>query len=172
MVVCSSKTQKQLSGFEFFSVPGSVFRIMRIAAAIAWVKNRKRYSLAILFVAASGFAIDRWFISGLIASKWIGLPQYASAMRELQRESRTWGIVALTLEFASLALLVPRWPKETQALMDNPLLTYAVSPNARTEYLRRCVLHIGLCFLGTLVAAILIPLIAYAFGAPLQTKLH
>lgn len=98
--------------------------------------------------------------SGLIASKWIGLPQYASAMRELQNESRNWGIVALVLEIAALALVLPRWPKEELALTKNSTLAFSTGWNAPTEYLGRCILHAGLCLLGTLGLAILIPLIA------------
>jgi hypothetical protein len=51
---------------------------MKAATVFGWLKNRPRYSLTILFAVASGYAIDRWFFSGVMASKWIGLPQYAS----------------------------------------------------------------------------------------------
>jgi len=79
---------------------------------LLWLKNRPRYLFAVLVVTAAAYAVDRWFISGLVASKWIGLPQYASAMKELQNESRNWGIAALVLESAALALSLPRWSKE------------------------------------------------------------
>jgi hypothetical protein len=74
---------------------GNANKKMKATTLLSWLKNRPRYSLAILLAAASSYAIDRWFFSGVMASKWIGLPQYASAMRELQNESRNWGIVAL-----------------------------------------------------------------------------
>jgi membrane protein YqaA with SNARE-associated domain len=80
---------------------------MKATTVLDWMKNRPLYSLAILLGAASGYAIDRWFFSGLMASKWIGLPQYASAMKELQNESRNWGIVVVVLEIATLALVLP-----------------------------------------------------------------
>jgi hypothetical protein len=143
---------------------------MKATTVLGWLKNRPRYLLAILLVAASSYAIDRWFFSGLIASKWIGLPQYASAMRELHNESRNWGIVALVLELAALALVLPSWPKEELALTKNSLLTLSTGRNVRTEYLGRCVLNAGLCLLGTPGLAILIPLIADSFGAVVHAK--
>jgi hypothetical protein len=143
---------------------------MKATTVLGWLKNQPRYSLAIFLVAASSYATDRWFFSGLIASKWIGLPQYASAMRNLQNESRNWGIVALVLEIAALALVLPRWPKEELALTKNSPLTLSTRRNVRTEYLGRCILHGGLCLLGTLGLAIVIPLIANSFGAVVHAK--
>ena len=137
---------------------------MKATTLLSWLKNRPRYSLAILLAAASSYAIDRWFFSGVMASKWIGLPQYASAMRELQKESRNWGIVALVLEIVALALVLPRWPKKELALPKNSPITLSSRRNARTEYLGLGILHAGLCLLGTLGLAILIPLLANSFG--------
>jgi hypothetical protein len=136
---------------------------MRATAVLGWVKNRPRYSLAILFIAATGYAIDRWFFSGVMASKWIGLPQYASAMTKLQNESRNYGIVALALGAVALALALPRLPKQELVLIRNAPLTLSTERNAWTEYLGRCILHGGLCFLATFAFAILIPLIANFF---------
>jgi hypothetical protein len=119
---------------------------MKATTLLSSLKNRPRYSLAILLAAASSYAIDRWFFSGLMASKWIGLPQYASAMRELQNESRNWGIVALVLVIAALTLVLPRWPKHELALTKNSPLTLSTERNVWTEYLGRCILHAGLCF--------------------------
>ncbi|HTF24965.1 MAG TPA: hypothetical protein VK937_13780 [Candidatus Limnocylindria bacterium] len=129
---------------------------MKVTTVLGWLKDRPGYSLAILLVAASGYAIDRWFLSGLMASKWIGLPQYASAMRKLQNESRNWGIVVLVLEIAALALVLPRWPKGELALTKNSVLTLSTERNVWTEYLGRCILHTGLCILGTLGLAFLV----------------
>ena len=61
-------------------------------------KNNLRYLVATLSAAGAAYAVDRWFLSGVMASKWIGLPQYASAMSQLQMESRHWGIAALVAE--------------------------------------------------------------------------
>jgi hypothetical protein len=143
---------------------------MKATTLLNWLKNRPRYSLAILVAAASSYAIDRWFFSGVIASKWIGLPQYASAMRELQNESRNWGIVALVLEIVALALVLPRWPKKELALPKNFPITLSSERNARTEYLGLGILSAGLCLLGTLGLAILIPLIGNFFWAVIHAK--
>jgi len=143
---------------------------MKASTVLGWLKNRPRYSLVILLVAASGYATDRWFFSGLMASKWIGLPQYASAMKELQNESRNWGIAGVVLESAALALALPRWPKEEIALTRSSPLSLSSERNVWTEYLGRCILYAGLCLLGTVGLAILIPLIANSFGAVIGMK--
>ena len=143
---------------------------MKATTALSWIKNQPWYLLTILLVAASSYALDRWFAAGLTASKWIGLQQYASAMRELQNESRNWGIVAIAFEFAALALVWPRWPKENRALAEDSPLTLGVGLNARSEYVGRCMLRIGLCFLGTLGLAIVLPLIFDSFGAIHRAK--
>jgi hypothetical protein len=143
---------------------------MKATTALGWIKNQPVYLLTILLLAASSYAMDRWFFSGLTASKWIGLPQYASAMSELQNESRNWGIVAMALEFAALASVWPRWPKESLALTENSLLNLGAGLNARSEYLGRCMLRIGLCLLGTLLFAIVIPLVFGSFGAILRPE--
>lgn len=59
------------------------------------VKNRTRSVVAILLVGACGCAIDRWFFSGVMAGKWIGLSDYEQVMKELQKQSVIWGVVAL-----------------------------------------------------------------------------
>jgi hypothetical protein len=128
-------------------------------------KNRPRYVLAILAVAAAAYTVDRWFISGVIASKWIGLPQYASAMKELQNASRNWGIAALVLEAAALALALPRWPKKKTPLARGSVLTLGIAQNRWTEYLGRCIFHAVLCLLGLVGLAVLIPLVANFVGA-------
>jgi hypothetical protein len=143
---------------------------MKATAVLGWVRNRPRFSLAILLAAASGYAIDRWFFSGLMASKWIGLPQYASAMKELQNESQNWGIGVIVLESAAVALVLPRWPKEEIALTKGSPLTFSSERNVWSEYLGRCTLRAGLCLLGTVGLAILIPLIANLFGGVIHAK--
>ncbi|MGB8476714.1 MAG: hypothetical protein WCE61_21745 [Candidatus Acidiferrum sp.] len=115
-------------------------------------------------MAAAAYALDRWFFAGLTASKWIGLPQYASAMKELQAESRIWGIAALIIESLALALALPHWPKQKPEPQKNSDLSLATERNLSREYIMRCVFHSGLCVLGTVVFAILVPLIANFFG--------
>src|SRR2546427_8943409 len=56
------------------------------------------------------------------ASKWIDLPQYASAMKELQNESRNWGIAGVVLESAALALD----RKSTRLNSSDSQISYAV----------------------------------------------
>ena len=90
-------------------------------------------------------------------------------MKELLNESRNWGIVALVLEIAALALVLPLRPKEELALTKNSFLI-STERNVWTEYLGRCILHAGLCLLGTLGLAILIPLIGNSFRAILLGK--
>ena len=154
----------------FCNALGNIIKKMKATTVLDWVKNRPRYSLAILLGATSGYAIDRWFFSGLMASKWIGLPQYASAMKELQNESRNWGIVVVVLEIATLALVLPRWPKVEIALTKSSPLTLSSERNVWTEYLGRCILRAGLWLFGTVGFAILIPLIATFFGAVIHAK--
>ena len=130
-----------------------------------WVKNQPRYLLAILAMAAAAYAVDRWFFSGLIASKWIGLPQYASKMKELQIASRNWGIAALVLDGTALALTLPSWPKKKLIHARGSVLTFGTEQNDWTEYLGRCIAHAVLLLLASGGLAILIPLIANFLGA-------
>ena len=48
-------------------------------------------------VGACAHAIDRWFFSGVMTSKWIGLSEYEQAMKKLQKQSEIWEDVALAL---------------------------------------------------------------------------
>jgi hypothetical protein len=68
------------------------------------VRNKPRYVLGIFIVTACSYAINRWFFSALVASKWIGLPQYEQAMKELQSQSEKWGIAAVILGIVAIAL--------------------------------------------------------------------
>jgi len=86
-------------------------------------------------------------------------------------QSRNWGIIALFLEIAALALVLPRWPKGKLALPRNSPLTLSNERNAWTEYLGRCILYTGFCLLGTFGLAILIPLIAHSFWAVVHAKI-
>jgi hypothetical protein len=105
-----------------------------IAAVLLWLKRRPCYLLTILAVAASAYAADRWFFAGLTASKWIGLPQYASAMKELQNESRDWGIAALFLEGTAVALGLPRWSVEKIMVVSGSLLSLGTELDVRREF--------------------------------------
>ena len=127
---------------------------------LLWMKSRQRYLFAILAMAASAYTADRWFFSGLTASKWIGLPQYASAMNELQHESRYWGIAAIVLQSTGLLLALPRWPEKRITMARSSVLSVSAERNMWSEYFERCILGAALCLLGSLGFAILIPVIA------------
>ncbi len=143
---------------------------MNKTSVLGWIKKISWHLPAILAMVASAYAMDRWFISGLTASKWIGLPQYASAMKEFQNVSRTWGSRAVILECVAFVLLLPAWQKQKVVPMKDSMFLVTTNPNARLEFLGRCVLRAALCFLGTLALAILILVIANFFGAMLHAK--
>jgi hypothetical protein len=122
-------------------------------------KNRLRYSVATLSAVVAAYAVDRWFLSGVMASKWIGLPQHASAMNRLQMESQRWGIAALIAEGLAVLLVLPRWAKEKQVPIATSALTASRKENLPLGYFWKCALRMGFCLAGTLLAAISIPLI-------------
>jgi hypothetical protein len=126
-------------------------------------KNNLRYLVATLSAAGAAYAVDRWFLSGVMASKWIGLPQYASAMSQLQMESRHWGIAALVAEGLAVLLVLPRWAKEKRTPIATSVLTAPREENLRLGYFWKCILRVGFCLGGTLLAAISVPLIIGIF---------
>lgn len=130
---------------------------------LGWIWDRRSYALALLPAAACSYALDRWFFSGLVASKWIGLPQYETAMKELQDQSLHWGITALSLGILTLALVLPRWPVRAEAKTIHPPLTASAEGNVWVEYLGRCIFRAGIIVLATFGLAILIPLTANLF---------
>jgi len=64
-------------------------------------------------VAASAYALDRWFSLGVAVSGWIGLPQFAPAMQKLNTESGRWGLAALALQCVAILMILPRKPKKS-----------------------------------------------------------
>lgn len=135
---------------------------------LSWIKNKPRYILAIFVVAACSYAIDRWFFSGLVASKWIGLPQYEQAMKELQSQSEKWGIAAVILGIGALALILPHWPVEVKDEIDRATITAGPEPNPWIDFLVLCVVRAGIFLLLTFGFAILIPLVASLFKLTLR----
>ena len=127
---------------------------------LRWIWNGLRYALTLLLAAACSYALDRWFFSGLVASKWIGLPQYETAMKELQHQSLHWGITALILGILALALVLPRWPGRAEAKTIHPPLAASAGGNVWMEYLGRCLFRAGIIVLAAFGLAILIPLTA------------
>jgi hypothetical protein len=128
-----------------------------------WIWKRPRYALAILPVAGCSYAMDRWFFSGLVASKWIGLPQYENAMKELQSQSMRWGIATLILGILALVSVLPRWPVRAEAGTIRAPLTPSSEGNVWMEYLGRCIFRAAMFFVATLGLAVLIPLAANLF---------
>jgi len=127
--------------------------------ALRW-KDGVRYSIAVLTAAAAAYALDRWFFSGVTASKWIGLPQYASEMSRLKAESETWGMAALVAEGLALLLVLPRWTAEKLTPFASAVLAQPPQQNLMAEYAWKCFFRVGLCLLGTVVGAVCLPLIA------------
>lgn len=74
-------------------------------------------------VVGAAFSIIRWFLAGLIASKWIGLPQYASEMHDLQNKSRHWGIAAVVLEIVAIAISL--YPGSRPATAERDSVSYS-----------------------------------------------
>jgi hypothetical protein len=124
------------------------------------VRNKPRYVLAIFIVAACSYAIDRWFFSGLVASKWIGLPQYEQAMKELQNQSEKWGIAAVILGIVAIPLILPDWPVEGKGDAGRTTITAGPGPNPWIDYLGRCAVRAGIFLVLTFGLAVLIPLAA------------
>lgn len=102
-------------------------------------------------MAASAFAVIRWFFLGLTASKWIGLPQYASAMHELQKQSRNWGISALVLEGVAITLSLLPMKTQLKTLPPNatPYITY---PRQLVDH---WFIRAALCIVGTIAMILL-----------------
>jgi len=82
--------------------------------------KKPRLALLILITCLCSYAVDRWFLSGLTAGKWIGLPQYEQAMAGLRMESAKWGGVAVVLGVAAFLLALPRWPARSKAMRRVP----------------------------------------------------
>src|SRR6516162_4228508 len=110
-----------------------------VANFLGRLRARPRFALAILFVGACGYAIDRWFLAGVMASKWIGLSPYEQAMKELQKQSVIWGVVALVLGIVSFVLILPPWPARSKIQVTHSVLTPTPEGNIWTEYFGQCV---------------------------------
>lgn len=113
-------------------------------------------------MASSAFAVIPWFFLGLNASKWIGLPQFASAMQKLQHESRTWGIASLILEAVALALsLYPRTQHESPLPTAGAPFAYVLEKNRWVELVEHWFVRAALCILGTIGLVIFFGVIIY-----------
>jgi hypothetical protein len=129
-------------------------------SVLSWVRNKPRYVLAIFVVAACSYAIDRWFFSGVVASKWIGLPQYEQAVKQLQSQSEKWGIAAMILGIVAIPLILPNWPVEAKGAAGPTTITVGPGPNPWIVYLGRCAVRTGIFLVLTFGLAVMIPLAA------------
>jgi len=127
---------------------------------IGWLKNRPRFALAVLFVGACAYAIDRWFFSGVMASKWIGLSEYEQAMKELQKQSEIWGDVALVLGMVTFLLMLPTWPARSKSKATHGILTAPPEGNIWGEYFGQCIFRTGITIFGIFGLAVVIPFVA------------
>jgi hypothetical protein len=118
----------------------------------------RRFWIAIPLVAGSAYALSRWFFLGLTASKWIGLPQFASAVQELNSESGSWGIAALVLECVAILLILPRKPKRQPSA---PL-----DAHAWFEHLGHCALRTALCCFITVFLVVVYVVLSMATHRP------
>jgi hypothetical protein len=125
-----------------------------------------RYLAGLVVIGACSYAIDRWFFSGLFASKWIGLPQYERAMHELQGQSMRWGTAALLLEIMALALVLPKFSRRNKNDAVDKSLIASREGNVWLAYLGKCVLCGGAVAALAIAFAVIIP-----FGATLIGKL-
>lgn len=124
-----------------------------------------RRAFMFLAMAGSAFAGVRWFVLGVTASKWIGLPAYASAMQSFQTQSRNWGISALALQAAAIAISLGRMNPQLKPLRSDAttvLTDHAVSAD-------RWFVRAAFCILGTVAMVLVIGLTIYVVeskGAP------
>lgn len=133
------------------------------------VAKKCRYLVpTILFMIGSAYSLIRWFTAGLIASKWIGLPEYAFAMREMEQQSRRWGIAALILEGIALilSLVVPGHPAVRPTTANAPL-TFPFEQNRWKYFVQLRLVRAGLCIFGT-IGLVLVWMIAVYIIATLS----
>lgn len=122
-----------------------------------------RLALLILVTCLSSYAADRWFLSGLTASKWIGLPQYEQAMTELRTESAKSGAAAVVLGIVAFLLAVPRWPARVKSDATRPVLTSGSDGNILKAFLLQCLLRAGIVGIAVFGLAAIMPLAAGLF---------
>ncbi len=117
-------------------------------------------------MATCAWALIRWFSLGLMASKLIGLPQYASAMQSMEQQSRRWGIAAVVLEVVALVLAVFA---ETESDVSRPVacasLTYPFMQNRWMHLLQRWFIRVVMVMLGTIGLVLLFLFVIYLVGA-------
>jgi ABC-type polysaccharide transport system permease subunit len=141
-----------------------------VANFLGRLKKRRRFALAILFVGACGYAIDRWFLAGVMASKWIGLSEYEQRMKELQKQSEIWGDVALVLGIVAFVLILPTWPARSKSEATHGILTATPEQNIWIEYFLQCVFRAGIILFGAFILAVMVPIAANFLHTLLSTR--
>jgi hypothetical protein len=101
-----------------------------------------KLSIVALTIAASAFAVLRWFILGLAASKWVGLPPYAATMQSVQNQSRNWGVAALMLEATAISFSLLLFGKGVKTIPS----TSVTGPAQLTDH---WLARAALCVFGT-----------------------
>ena len=139
---------------------------MKAADLIRLAKKYPRWLLSVLTMAACAWALIQWFFLGLLASKWIGLPQYASAMQKQEQLSRSWGIAGAVLEVVALVLafFAERQPS-IPAPAAHASLTYPFEQNRWMHLVRYWFIRMALVVLGTVGFILLFLVIIYFVGA-------
>src|ERR1700751_1106527 len=75
VVLFSSKSMDKSQPAQVFGhAPGDANKKMKATTLLSWLKNRPRYSLAIILAAACSYAIDRCFFSGLLEVQSVPQP--------------------------------------------------------------------------------------------------
>ena len=124
--------------------------------------KKPRLALLILITCLCSYAVDRWFLWGLTASKWIGLPQYEQAMAGLRTESAKWGVVAVVLGVAAFLLALPRWPARLKSEATRTVLTSGSDGDIKA-FLLQCLLRAGVAGIAVFGLAAILPLAAGLF---------
>jgi hypothetical protein len=133
-----------------FSATNHPIKEMKAGDLIRLAKTNLGRVAAFLAMLLAAFAILKWFSDGLVASKWIDLPQYASAMQHLQRASSEWGIAALALESLALGLSLFPIPKaETAPTVTTLQSSHPVERSRFPQLVKHCAARTALCVLGT-----------------------
>jgi hypothetical protein len=124
--------------------------------------KKPRLALLILITCLCSYAVDRWFLWGLTASKWIGLPQYEQAMAGLRTESAKWGVVAVVLGVAAFLLALPRWPARLKSDATRTVLTSGSDGDIKA-FLLQSLLRAGVVGIAVFGLAAILPLAAGLF---------
>jgi len=125
--------------------------------------KKPRFALLILITCLCSYAVDRWFLSGLTASKWIGLPQHEQAMAGLRTESAKWGVAAVVLGVAAFLLALPRWPARLESDATRSVLTSGSDGHILKAFLLQCLLRAGVVGIAVFGLAAILPLAAGLF---------